>query len=232
MREAPSAAHWFGTDEVGRDLLTRVLYGGQLSLLVGFSSVLLGTTAGGVTGIVSGYFAGRVDMVIQRVMDALMAFPALILAMALMAVVGGSTPMTIAVIALILVPSTNRVVRSATLSVKERTFVEAARAIGAGSTRILAQHVLPNVTAPIIVIASVQLGGAILVQASLSFLGLGPSPPTPTWGGMLSGPGRAYMEESPWLAIFPGLAIAVAVLGFNLLGDGVRDVLDPRLRER
>lgn len=228
---APSSPRFlFGTDAIGRDLLSRIIYGARVSLWVGLIAVGFGTFFGALIGLVSGYFEGKLDMVLQRLMDMILSLPALILAMAIVSVLGSSTTNSVLAIAIVIVPGQSRVVRGAVLSVKQNQYVEAARALGASHLRILWFHVLVNVMAPIIVLASVTLGNAILVEASLSFLGLGTPPPTPSWGNMLSGSGRAYMEFKPMLAIYPGLAISLAVFSFNLLGDAVRDILDPRLR--
>lgn len=226
----PSPQFLMGTDNNGRDLLSRVIYGSRISLMVGFIVVTLGTIGGAIIGVVSGFFGGKLDLLLQRLMDSIMAFPAIILAMSIISVLGANTATSIVAIAIVFIPGNSRVLRGATLSVKENQYIEAAHAMGASTVRILVRHILPNVLAPILVLASVQIGNAILVEASLSFLGLGTQPPTPSWGGMLSGPGRAYMERAPWMASFPGLAISLCVLSFNLLGDALRDALDPRLR--
>jgi len=226
----PSARFWFGADMLGRDLLSRIIHGSRVSLWVGLMSVGIGTVGGAVLGLLSGFFEGTVDMVIQRLMDAIMAFPPIILALALVSVLGPSITNVMIAIGLVIAPSDSRVVRGAVLSVKQNQYIEAARCIGASNWRILFRHIFPNVVAPILIIASVWLGNAIIIEASMSFLGLGTPPPTPSWGGMLSGEGRRQLERAPWLAIFPGLAISVVVLAFNLLGDALRDVLDPRLR--
>ena len=226
----PRARFWFGADMLGRDLLSRIIHGSRVSLWVGLMSVGIGTVGGAVLGLLSGFFEGTVDMVIQRLMDAIMAFPPIILALALVSVLGPSITNVMIAIGLVIAPSDSRVVRGAVLSVKQNQYIEAARCIGASNWRILFRHIFPNVVAPILIIASVWLGNAIIIEASMSFLGLGTPPPTPSWGGMLSGEGRRQLERAPWLAIFPGLAISVVVLAFNLLGDALRDVLDPRLR--
>jgi peptide/nickel transport system permease protein len=228
-RKPPSLEHIFGTDELGRDLFSRILFGAQVTLLVGFSAVLLGSLFGAAIGALSAYAGHSVDFVVQRLADMLMAFPPLVLALAALSVLGPTQINATLVIGAVLAPGTNRVIRAATLVVKEKPYIDSARVIGASNGRILWRYVLPNILAPIIVIASVQLGNAIIVQASLAFLGLGPPPPTPSWGGMLSGAGRTYIEQAPWLAIFPGAAICLVVFAFNLLGDAVRDLLDPRL---
>lgn len=228
--EAPNSRFILGTDQTGRDILSRIIYGSRVSLYVGLVSTILGTLGGSVLGIISGYLEGRVDMIMQRVMDGIQAFPGLILALSIVSVLGPSMNNAMLAIAIVLIPSANRVVRGAVMTVKQNQYVDAARALGASDLRMLVKHITPNVTAPIIVLASISLGNQIIIEASLSFLGLGTQPPTPSWGGMLSGGGRTYFEQAPWLAIFPGVAISLAVLGFNLLGDALRDVWDPRMR--
>jgi len=207
-------------------------YGARVSLLVGFASVLIGTVLGTVLGLASGYCQGRVDSVLQRGVDTVMAVPGIVLALAVMSVLGQSLVNVIVVIGIVIAPGASRVVRGAVLAVKQNTFVDAAYAAGAAPLRIVLCHILPNVFAPILVIATVWLGNAIVIEAALSFLGLGTPPPTPTWGGMLGGEGRRNLENAPYLAIFPGIAISVVVLAFNMLGDALRDLLDPHLRTR
>jgi peptide/nickel transport system permease protein len=226
----PDATFLFGTDTHGRDVLSRIIYGARVSLIVGFLSVAIGTLAGTLIGLVSGYWEGGIDQALQRLVDTLMAFPGIVLALAVLSVFGQSLLNIILVIGLVIAPGASRVVRGTVLSVKHNTYVDAARAAGASSWRIILRHILPNVFAPILIIASVWLGNAIVIEAALSFLGLGTPPPTPTWGGMLSGEGRRSLETAPYLAIFPGLAISIVVLAFNMFGDAVRDLLDPRLR--
>lgn len=228
--QSPSASHIMGTDDLGRDMFSRIAYGARISLYVGLLSVVFGTLTGTLVGLVSGFLGGWVDLIIQRVVDAILAFPGIVLAMALVSVLGTNTTNALLAIAIVIIPTTSRVIRGAVLSVKQNVYVEAAQSIGATPMRVMFRHVLPNVVAPILILVSASLGNAILVEASLSFLGLATQPPDPSWGLMLSGTGRRYMEQAPWLAIFPGLAISLTVLAFNMLGDVVRDVLDPRLR--
>jgi peptide/nickel transport system permease protein len=228
----PNWEHPFGTDDIGRDVLSRIIYGSRISLWVGLLAVGIGTFVGMIIGLVSGYWEGWLDLALQRVMDALMAIPGLILALAIVAVLTPSTTNAMLAIAVVIIPGNSRIVRGAVLSAKQNPYVEAAQALGCRHLHIIASHILPNVTAPILIIASIWLGNAILIEASLSFLGLGTQPPTPSWGLMLSSTGRAFMEQAPWLAIFPGLAISLAVLGFNLFGDTLRDAWDPKLRRR
>lgn len=230
--QRPGGAFWFGTDDFGRDVFSRVVYGARISLQIGICAVLLGTSAGALAGLGSGYFGGRTDLVIQRVMDAMMAFPTLVLALAVVAALGASLPNVVLAVALTLFPAANRVVRSVALSVRETDYVTAARGLGGSEWRVLFVHVLPNCFAPYVVIATANLGTAILAEAALGFLGLGVPPPTPAWGSMLSGAAQGYLYRAPWMAMYPGVAITLAVFGFNMLGDAIRDVLDPRLRGR
>jgi peptide/nickel transport system permease protein len=228
----PNLAHWFGTDEFGRDVFTRMIYGARIALLIGFAASFFGATAGAVVGGISAYVGGKTDLVLQRLMDIMLAFPLLVLALAIVAVLGRSIPNLIVAIAIPIIPRTARIVRSGALAVKEHVYVEAARAVGSAHLRVMWRHIMPNIMAPFLIILTAQLGSAILTEASLSFLGLGTAEPTPSWGLMLSGGAPMYAEKAPWLAIFPGLAISLAVFGFNLLGDSLRDTLDPKLRHR
>jgi peptide/nickel transport system permease protein len=230
LLKGPSRQFLMGTDQMGRDLLSRIIFGARISLYVGFVSVGLGVLHGAFWGAVSGYVGGKVDHVVQRVMDGLMAIPFLVLAMTIVAVLGPSLRNVIMALAIVFTPTTNRIVRATVLAARENVYVDAALAIGCRSGRILIRHVMPNVFAPILVVATVYLGNAIVIEASLSFLGMGSPPPDASWGAILSSEGRQFLERAPWIAIFPGAAISIVVLSFNLLGDALRDVLDPRLR--
>jgi peptide/nickel transport system permease protein len=226
----PSMAHWLGADFMGRDMFSRIVGGSRISLAVGLGSISLGCLVGVPIGLLSGYFGGWVDLTIQRLIDMMQSLPLLVTALVMAAALGPSLRNTIIAIAIPLVPSIARIVRSNTLALKEMPFVEAARAIGLSETWIAIRHVLPNTLAPLIVLVTAQFGSAILVEASLSFLGLGVPEPFPSWGRMLSESAAEYMRAAPWLVIFPGLAISLVVFGANLLGDALRDMLDPRLR--
>jgi len=226
----PGREYLLGTDNVGRDILSRIVYGARVSVTVGFLTVLLGNTVATVVGITSGYFRGRYDILVQRVVDAWQSFPYLIIILSLLAVLGPGMLNVILALSILVAAATSRVIRSATLSVVEHPYIEAARAMGAGHVRVILRHVLPNVTATIVVVATIGLGGVILAESALSFLGYGVPPPHPSWGSMLSGSGRTYMYNAPWIAVWPGMAISMVVFGFNMLGDALRDVLDPRLR--
>ena len=230
MLSAPGAGHWLGTDAFGRDVLSRMIYGSRTALMVGLGASLLGAVFGSLIGVASAYFGGRVDLVVQRVMDVFFAFPVIILALAVVAVLGTGAGNVILAIAVPMIPRCARVVRASALSVREMPYVDAARAAGFGNGRIILRHMLPNVMAPILIMATAFLGEAILLEASLSFLGLGVQEPTAAWGLMLRGAAVEFAETAPWMALFPGLAISLAVFGFNLLGDSLRDALDPRLR--
>ncbi|HET7343954.1 MAG TPA: ABC transporter permease [Methylomirabilota bacterium] len=228
MTRPPSEQHVFGTDQVGRDTLSRVIYGARTSLFVAFSAVILGTTVGSLWGVACGYLRGRFDLVSQRIMEILQSFPDLILAMAISMAIGTGLPAVILAIAITRIPFGGRVIRSVALSVREMQYIEAGRASGASALRVMTFHVLPQCVAPYLVLATTHLGVAIVIEAALGFLGVGVPPPTPTWGNMLADSITALVPPW-WLVLFPGLAITLTVLAFNLLGDGVRDTLDPRL---
>jgi ABC-type dipeptide/oligopeptide/nickel transport system permease subunit len=228
MNKPPDTQAFFGTDQVGRDTLSRVIYGARTSLYVAFVAVLLGTTVGSLWGVACGYLGGRFDLVSQRIMEVLQAFPDLILAMAISMAIGTGLPAVIAAIAVTRLPFGGRVIRSVAISVREMPFVEAGRAAGASQLRIMTLHVLPQCVAPYLVLATTHLGVAIVIEAALGFLGVGVPPPTPTWGNMLADAITGLVPHW-WLVLFPGLAITVTVLAFNLLGDGIRDTLDPKL---
>lgn len=230
MQKPPDEKHWFGTDQIGRDTLSRVIYGSQTSLTVALGAVLFGTTVGALWGLACGYFGGRFDMVSQRIIEFLQSFPDLILAMAIAMALGGGLLTVIVAIAITRIPFGGRVIRSVVLSLKEMQYVEAARGIGASHKRLMFRHILPQCVAPYLILATTHLGVAIVIEASLGFLGVGIPPPMPTWGNMLANSLNAGLVPPWWLVLFPGLAITVTVLAFNLLGDGIRDLLDPRLR--
>jgi peptide/nickel transport system permease protein len=227
----PSTPHPFGTDRFGRDVLSRTIYGSRIALGVALSSIALAFVIGTALGLVGGYVGGWPDLIIGRVMDVLFSFPTLILAIAIAAMLGPGLNNAALAIAVVYVPLFSRVARGPVIAEREKDHVAAAQGLGAGWPRVVFRHILPNVLAPLIVQASVSLAFAILIEASLSYLGLGTQPPDPSWGTMLN-EGRTYLETAPWMSIFPGLAIMVAVFGFNLLGDGLRDTLDPQLRGR
>jgi peptide/nickel transport system permease protein len=226
----PSTDHWLGTDEFGRDVLSRIMYGARIALFVGFAASLSGCTLGALLGVVSAYCGGKTDLLLERLVDILLAFPQLILALAVASVLGPAVQNVVVAVAIPIVPRAARVVRSAALSVKENQYVEAVQALGAVRRRVVLQHILPNVMAPYIIIVTAQLGSAILAEAALSYLGLGAAEPTPSWGLMLSGSAASYAGKAPWIAVFPGIAISLGVFGFNLFGDSLRDALDPKLR--
>lgn len=228
--KAPSWEHWFGTDNLGRDVLSRCLYGARLSVIIGCSAALLSTIISILIGVVSGYMGGRTDMVIQRFVDAWMSFPGLIILIVVVSVFGPGMLQTILTLGILLGIDGSRIVRSAVVAVRENMYVHAAQSLGASSIRILWKHILPNVMPVVIVIFTTRVGTVILAESGLAFLGLGVPPPAPTWGGMLSGSGRTYMFQGPWLALAPGLCLTVMVYATNVFGDALRDLLDPRMR--
>ncbi len=227
---APGARHWLGTDNLSRDLWSRVVYGARVSVSVGFLAIALATFAGTVVGVSSGYLGGTYDLLVQRIIDAWLSFPYLMIVLSVMAVLGPGLLNVVLSLSLIISATESRVIRGATIAVAQHAYVEAARAMGCGHRRIIVRHILPNVAATVIILATIGLGAAILAESALSFLGFGVPPPYPSWGAMLAGSGRTYMFRAPWMAIWPGVAISLAVFGFNMLGDALRDVLDPRLR--
>jgi peptide/nickel transport system permease protein len=226
----PNADHWLGTDAFGRDLLSRLIYGSRTALLVGFTSSFLGATLGALVGVASAYFGGRIDLGIQRIVDIFLAFPLIILALTVVSILGTGVENVIMAITVPMIPNCARVVRSSALAVREMPYVDAARAAGFGHRRIIFRHMLPNVMAPYLIMLTAYMGQAILLEASLSFLGLGVQEPTAAWGLMLRGAAVEFAETAPWMAIFPGLAISLGVFAFNLFGDSLRDALDPKLR--
>jgi peptide/nickel transport system permease protein len=230
MTKPPSERHYFGSDQIGRDTLSRVIHGSRASLTVAIGAVVLGTTLGALWGLACGYFGGRFDIISQRIIEFLQSFPDLILAMAIAMALGAGMGTVIVAIAITRIPFGGRVIRAVVLSVKEMAYVEAARGLGASHLRIMAQHILPQCLAPYLILATTHLGVAIIIEASLGFLGVGIPPPTPTWGNMLADSLNAGLVPPWWLVLFPGAAITLTVLAFNLLGDGIRDILDPRLR--
>ena len=232
MMEAPSWAHPLGTDQFGRDLLSRIIFGARTAMIVGLSSALVGGTVGLVLGVGSAYFGGKTDLILQRVSDVLMAFPLIIMALAVVAIFGTGVQNVIVAITIPLIPRCARVVRSSALSIREVPYVDAARALGFGHMRIILCHMVPNVMAPFLIMVTAFVGQAVLAEASLSYLGLGVQEPVPAWGLMLQGGAEEYASTAPWIAIFPGVAIVLSVLGINLFGDALRDTLDPKLRKR
>lgn len=230
MLAPPSAKHWLGTDSFGRDVLSRLIYGSRTALLVGFGSAVFGATAGAVLGVGSAYFGGKIDLYLQRLMDIFLAFPLIILALAIVAILGNTLPNLIMAITIPMIPRCALVIRSSALAIREMPYVDSARAAGYRHGRIIFRHMLPNVMAPYLIMLTAFLGQAILLEASLSFLGLGVQEPLPAWGLMLRGAAVEFAETAPWMAIFPGVAISLAVFAFNLFGDSLRDALDPKLR--
>ncbi|MFB1082000.1 nickel transporter permease [Jeotgalibacillus sp. JSM ZJ347] len=226
----PSAEFWFGTDNFGRDIFTRIIHGMSITLYVGFTSVVIGLVIGVPLGIISGYYGGRIDNLIMRIMDVLLAFPGILLALAIVSVLGGSLQNVIIAVGIFSIPAFARIVRGSTLSVKKLEYIDAVRALGATDFRIIFRHILPNVMSPIIVQATLRIATAVLTAAGLSFLGLGAQPPMPEWGAMLS-EGRAYMYDAWHVAFFPGVMIVLVVLAFNIFGDGIRDALDPKMKQ-
>jgi peptide/nickel transport system permease protein len=230
MLVRPSAAHWLGTDAFGRDVMSRLIYGSRTALLVGFGAALIGATGGAILGVGSAFFGGKVDLYLQRLMDIFLCFPLIILALALVAILGNSLPNLIVAITIPMIPRCALVIRASALAIREMPYVDAARAAGFSNARIILRHMLPNVMAPYLIMLTAFLGQAILLESSLSFLGLGVQEPTAAWGLMLRGAAVDFAESAPWMAIFPGLAISLAVFAFNLFGDSLRDALDPKLR--
>ena len=230
MLQAPSSSHWFGTDSFGRDVFTRILYGSRTALWIGFASSFLGATVGGIIGITSAYFGGKIDLLLQRFMDLLLSFPLVILALVVVSLLGSGMTNVIFAITVPMVPRCAIIVRSSALALREMPFVEAARALGFGPLHIILRHMLPNVMAPYLIMLTAFLGQAILLEASLSFLGLGVAEPQAAWGLMLRGAAVEFAERAPWMAIYPGIAISLSVFAFNLFGDSLRDALDPKLR--
>ena len=228
----PGTEHWLGTDEFGRDVMSRIMYGARIALFVGFAASFGGCSIGAVLGVLSAYCGGKVDLLLERVMDVLLAFPQLILALAVASILGPAVPNVVIAVAIPIIPRAARVVRATALSIKENQYVEAAHGLGASHYRVVRQHIVPNVLAPYLIMVIAQLGTAILAEAALSYLGLGAAEPTPSWGLMLSGSAPAYAEKAPWIGLFPGIAISLAVFGFSLFGDSLRDALDPKLRGR
>jgi peptide/nickel transport system permease protein len=232
MIQAPSWAHPLGTDQFGRDILSRIIFGARTALIVGLSAAIIGGFSGLVLGVASAYFGGRLDLAVQRVLDVLMAFPLIIMAMAVVAIFGTGVQNVILALTIPLIPRCARVVRSSALAIREVPYVDAARACGFGHMRIILRHMVPNVVAPFLIMLTAFVGQAILAEAALSYLGLGVQEPVPDWGLMLQGGAEEYAVTAPWIAIFPGLAIMLSVFGINIFGDALRDVLDPKMRDR
>lgn len=227
---SPGSRHLFGTDNFGRDIFSRIIYGARISMFVGIGAVGLSTLFATLIGVICGFYGGKIDTIVQRGVDAFMAFPWLVIMLTIMAILGPGIVNVILALGVGAISGNSRIIRSAVLSIKENQYIEGARSTGCKNLMIIKRYILPNIAAPIIVIATLGLGWAILAESALSFLGFGVPPPEPSWGGMLSGEGRTYMIKAPWMAIFPGIAISTAVFGFNMLGDALRDILDPKLR--
>ena len=225
-----SAKYWLGTDNLGRDMLSNIIYGARISMIVGLSAAILATINSSIIGILCGYIGGKFDLAVQRLVDIWMGVPQIILLIIIMSIIGPGIWQVIVVLGVSWGIIGSRIVRGAVIGIKENVYVEAANAIGCSTTRILTRHILPNIMAPTIILFTVRVANAILTEAALSFLGFGIPPPTPSWGGMLSGSGRAYMFQAPWMVVWPGLALSIVVFGVNMFGDALRDILDPRLR--
>ncbi len=232
MIQAPSWAHLLGTDQFGRDILSRIIFGARTALIVGLSAAIIGGFSGLVLGVASAYFGGRLDLLVQRVLDVLMAFPLIIMALVVVAIFGTGVDKVILALTIPLIPRCARIVRSSALAIRELPYVDAARACGFGPMRIILRHMVPNVVAPFLIVLTAFVGQAILAEAALSYLGLGVQEPVPDWGLMLQGGAEEYAVTAPWIAIFPGLAIMLSVFGINIFGDALRDILDPKLRDR
>ena len=230
--KAPSASFWFGTDNLGRDIFSRILYGARLSVIIGLSSAMLSTVIALVIGIVSGYLGGKLDMIVQRFVDAWLSFPPLVILIVIVAVVGPGMLTVIGILGIQGGIGASRIIRSSVLSVREQSYVHAAQSIGGTKLRVMLRHILPNVMAPVIVLFTLGVGNAILAESALSFLGFGVPPPAPTWCGMLTGSSRNYMYLAPWMALAPGICLTLVVFSINMFGDALRDLLDPRMRNR
>lgn len=226
--QSPGRDYWFGTDEFGRDIFSRILYGGRIAVQIGLVSVTVAFAGGIILGLISGYYGGIVDTLLSRLLEIWLSFPDILFVIAVVAILGPSLNTVILSLGFLSIPAYARIVRGSVLSARREVYVEAARSVGVNNGRIMLRHILPNVVAPLIILSSMRFGGALLTGAGLSFIGLGAQPPTPEWGAILA-TGRMYMYQAPWITVFPGMAIAIFVLGVNMLGDGLRDVLDPRL---